>query len=117
MFVFAGILVLLLAGAQPATATQRHVPSPYPTIQAAIHAAVTGDVVIIAPGTCTGDGNRDLDGRYTPGGQSMARCVASLTKVPALFFALKSPPCGRTMSVPVRRWPEASRCSTPCPID
>lgn len=37
------------------------VPGEYPTIQAAIDDANDGDLVLIAPGIYTGDGNRDID--------------------------------------------------------
>jgi predicted outer membrane repeat protein len=39
------------------------VPAGYATIQAAIDASVDGDMVLVAPGTYTGDGNRDIDFR------------------------------------------------------
>jgi len=32
----------------------------YPTIQDAVDAAQTGDVVVLRPGIYTGDGNRDI---------------------------------------------------------
>lgn len=51
----------LLAASTLAPAATRLVPSQYPTIQAAIDACVDGDAVIVAPGTYTGPGNRDID--------------------------------------------------------
>lgn len=45
----------------PALADELLVPDVYPTIQDAIDAAVDGDVVIVADGTYTGIGNKNLD--------------------------------------------------------
>jgi hypothetical protein len=44
-------LVLLLSIPGFAAGTIRHVPSAYPTIQAGIEAALSGDTVLVAPGT------------------------------------------------------------------
>ena len=54
------ILSLLLAVGIAAAATI-HVPGDQPTIQAGINAAVDGDMVLIADGTYTGTGNKNLD--------------------------------------------------------
>jgi len=54
-------LVVLLLNAALAPAETRLVPDEYGTIQAAIDAAVDGDVVIIAPDIYTGKGNRNID--------------------------------------------------------
>lgn len=54
-------LAVCLTLNSPVLATDRLVPSQYPTIQAGIDAAVNGDVVIIDPNTYTGPGNRDID--------------------------------------------------------
>ena len=51
----------LIAFVSPAHATQRNVPSQYTTIQAAVDAAANGDTVLVASGTYSGTGNRDID--------------------------------------------------------
>ena len=53
-------MFVLLVPAVCACGAERLVPSQYPTIQAAVNAALNGDTVIIAPGTYTGAGNRDI---------------------------------------------------------
>ncbi len=51
-------LLLLLPALAPATII--HVPSDSATIQAGINGAINGDTVLVAAGTYTGDGNRDI---------------------------------------------------------
>jgi predicted outer membrane repeat protein len=58
-FILSVFLLLILVGFAPGAT--RRVPDEYSTIQDAINAAVNGDVVIVAPDTYTGEGNRDID--------------------------------------------------------
>ncbi len=55
------IFFILVALATCASGAELLVPSQYPTIQSAIDDCNNGDVVIIAPGTYTGEGNRAID--------------------------------------------------------
>lgn len=50
-----------LAEQTAADAATLNVPSQYPTIQAAVNAAAVGDTVLVANGTYTGEGNRNID--------------------------------------------------------
>jgi hypothetical protein len=59
-------LIILLFTAAFAHAATRLVPAQYPNIQAAIDGCNDGDTVIVAPGTYTGPGNRDIDFRGKP---------------------------------------------------
>ncbi|TDA66095.1 MAG: hypothetical protein D9V45_03910 [Chloroflexi bacterium] len=51
MLTILAVTTSLLTFSRPARAGNIRVPEDYPTIQAAINAAVTGDVVIVSPGT------------------------------------------------------------------
>jgi hypothetical protein len=53
-----GVLLICTSGLFGA---DHHVPGEYPTIQAAINAAVDGDSVVVAEGVYTGAGNKNLD--------------------------------------------------------
>ena len=53
------LVITLIASA--ALADTIHIPGDYPTIQAGIDAVVDGDTVLVADGTYTGTGNKNID--------------------------------------------------------
>jgi hypothetical protein len=57
------VIAFTVVGGRPAPAAGSiiNVPADFVTVQAAVDAAVDGDTVVIAPGTYTGLGNRDID--------------------------------------------------------
>lgn len=57
------ILGGLIGSAGLVGAATRHVPSDYPTIQAAINASADGDSVVLAAGAYTGEGNYEIEFR------------------------------------------------------
>lgn len=61
IFNFTVTIAIFLFSVSLLQATTHHVPDEYPTIQAAIDEAVDFDTVLVADGTYTGDGNRDID--------------------------------------------------------
>jgi len=60
------VLLLVLLLSPSAFADWKFVPDDYPTIQAGIDAADPHDTVIIASGTYSGDGNRNIDFKGKP---------------------------------------------------
>ncbi len=55
------VLIILFVMTCPAWCAVRHVPGAYPTIQSAIDAADNGDTILVADGTYSGDGNRNIE--------------------------------------------------------
>jgi parallel beta-helix repeat protein len=61
------MILLLISSPAVLSSAVIHVPGDQPTIQAGIDAASSGDTVLVADGTYTGPGNRDLN----PGGKAI----------------------------------------------
>lgn len=77
MKVLSSLFVLFFGLAALAAGSQIHVPGDQPTIQAGIDAALADDTVVIAEGTWSGPGNRDL----VPGGKVLTMLGDGLVEI------------------------------------
>ncbi len=57
---FALSIICLIVAVSPSQAATIHVPADQPTIQAGINVAIPGDTVLVADGTYTGPGNKNM---------------------------------------------------------
>jgi parallel beta-helix repeat protein len=58
---FSIVMTFMITAGEPVSGNVIYVPGDFPVIQDAINNAVTGDTVLIADGTYTGTGNRNID--------------------------------------------------------